>query len=289
MCLAAAGASLVLVQSRTASMAYMAAAVSAASFAFVALGWWRPDLRPAAGAAPVFSTLLVGLLAAAAFGVVINVFSAILVILSASSAGLGDRGPLARWPTWASTLACAALTVALAAVAVWFTRGSSTSSPIDIFMHLVNTYALQKPRRQSRIVSHLRKGSVASQERLVELLKGDGIEVTQATLSRDLHDLGVVKGPAGYMLPGQSQPAPHNGDLERAVRSMLLSAQAGGNLAVLHTGPGQAPALALEIDRAGLKAVLGTVAGDDTIFIAARSSREAGKLLHQLQAMAGIG
>lgn len=160
---------------------------------------------------------------------------------------------------------------------------------IDFLCTALNTYAVhEKPRRQNRIVNHLRKGSVSSQERLVALLKGEGIEVTQATLSRDLHDLGVVKGPAGYMLPGQAPAPAANGDLERAVRTMLLSGQVGGNLAVLHTGPGQAPALALEIDRASPKGVLGTVAGDDTIFVAARSPREAGRLLQQFQAIAGI-
>ena len=156
-------------------------------------------------------------------------------------------------------------------------------------MHGVNTYAVtDKARRHTRIVSHLRKGSVPSQERLVELLRGVGIEVTQATLSRDLHELGVVKGPTGYMLPGQAQANQVNGDLERAVRSMLLAGEVGGNLAVLHTGPGQASALALEIDRASPQGVLGTIAGDDTIFVAARSGREATRLLQQFQSMAGI-
>ena len=156
-------------------------------------------------------------------------------------------------------------------------------------MHGVNTYAVNdKPRRQSRIASHLRKGGVASQERLAELLRADGIGVNQATLSRDLRELGVVKGSSGYMLPGAAPAAPHSGDLERALRAMLVGGQLGGTLTVLHTGPGRASALALEIDRAGLKAVLGTVAGDDTIFVAARSPREAARLLGQLKTMAGI-
>jgi len=158
-----------------------------------------------------------------------------------------------------------------------------------MIMQGVNTYAVHdKGRRQSRIASVLRKGGVTSQEKLVALLKAEGIEATQATLSRDLKELGVVKGPGGYMLPGQPAPAVHNGDLERAMRAMLVGGQAGGSLAVLHTGPGRASALALEIDRAGLKPVLGTVAGDDTIFVAARSPREAVRVLGQFKSMAGI-
>ncbi len=158
-----------------------------------------------------------------------------------------------------------------------------------MFMHGVNTYAMHdKDRRLSRIAAALRKGGVASQDRLAELLKADGVEATQATLSRDLRELGVVKGPKGYMLPGQPSPAVHTGDLERALRAMLVGGQVGGSLAVLHTGPGRASALALEIDRAGLKPVLGTVAGDDTIFVAARSPREAVRVLGQFKTMAGI-
>ena len=145
-----------------------------------------------------------------------------------------------------------------------------------------------KDRRQSRIAAMIRKGGVTSQEQLADRLKDDGIDATQATLSRDLKELGVVKGPTGYMLPGQPAPAVHNGDLERALRAMLVGGQVGGSLAVLHTGPGRASALALEIDRAGFKGVLGTVAGDDTIFVAARSTREASKVLGQFKSLAGI-
>lgn len=154
----------------------------------------------------------------------------------------------------------------------------------------MNIYVVtDKPRRLDRILSHLRKGGVASQEQLAELLRADGIRVTQATLSRDLRELRVMKGPAGYILPGHEPQAPAiTGDLERALKSMLLSGETGGNLAVLRTGPGRASALALEIDRASLRPVLGTVAGDDTIFIATRSTRDAAKVLTTFKQLAGI-
>jgi transcriptional regulator of arginine metabolism len=153
----------------------------------------------------------------------------------------------------------------------------------------VNTYTVHdKQRRHQMIRAALRSGSVGNQEQLAEMLASSGLVTTQATLSRDLRELGVMKGPEGYVLPGTAGPAHHNGDLERALRTLLLRGETGGSIAVLHTGPGRAPLLALEIDRAGLKPVLGTVAGDDTIFVATRSTRDAGRILTQFKQLAGM-
>jgi len=146
-----------------------------------------------------------------------------------------------------------------------------------------------KSRRQDRIVAAVRRGGLQSQEQLAGILAGEGMSVTQATVSRDLRELGVAKGPRGYSLPGETPASPrHNGDLQRALKNLMMSGETAGNLAVVHTGPGRAPLLALEIDRAGLKPVLGTIAGDDTIFIAARSPREAGRVLNQFKQLAGM-
>jgi transcriptional regulator of arginine metabolism len=144
-----------------------------------------------------------------------------------------------------------------------------------------------KPRRQRLIHDLVAQGGVANQDALAVLLKKRGLDVTQATLSRDLHELGIVKGPGGYALPGNGS-APEPRGLERALRDFLLRADTGGNLAILHTGPGRAPLLALEIDRASMKPILGTVAGDDTVFVATRSPREAGKLLSHFKQLAGL-
>src|SRR5438034_484481 len=106
------------------------------------------------------------------------------------------------------------------------------------------------------------------------IVAGDGPDASDLGLcsprsggGSDPREMGVVKGPGGYMIPGEVPLQIQNGELERAVRTYLVRAEAAGNLAVLHTGPGRAALLALEIDRARLKPVLGTVAGDDTIFI----------------------
>jgi len=147
----------------------------------------------------------------------------------------------------------------------------------------------EKDRRHQLIRAAVRKGGIASQEQLAEVLLASGVEATQATLSRDLRELGVMKGPGGYVLPGAAPDSPAaEGDLQRALRTLMLKGETGGSITVLHTGPGRAPLLALEIDRARLRPVIGTVAGDDTIFVATRSIRDAAKLLGDFKSLAGI-
>ena len=149
-----------------------------------------------------------------------------------------------------------------------------------------------KPRRRQRIAELIAGRGVASQEQLQNLLAADGIAVTQATLSRDLRDLGVMKGPGGYILPGDSAAAEHTpavaADLQSALKSFLVRAESGGNIVVLRTGPGRAQSLALDIDKAQLPPVIGTVAGDDTILVAARTPQQAGRLKKQLKQLAGL-
>ncbi|WP_067973691.1 arginine repressor [Mycolicibacter icosiumassiliensis] len=133
--------------------------------------------------------------------------------------------------------------------------------------------------RQARIVEVLSSASVRSQTELAGILAADGIEVTQATLSRDLEELGAVKlrgpdgGVGGYVIPEDGNPLRLSGGTDRLCRllgELLVSTDATGNLAVLRTPPGAADYLASAIDRAALPYVVGTIAGDDTIFVAAR-------------------
>ena len=137
--------------------------------------------------------------------------------------------------------------------------------------------------RQARIVSLLAGHRVSSQAELAELLAGAGIRVTQATLSRDLDELGAVKlrGPDGgqpcYVVPENGAPlAPRRSDdappqrLARLLAELLVSAEANGNLVVLRTPAGASNFLASALDRAGLTDVLGCIAGDDTILVVAR-------------------
>jgi len=126
-----------------------------------------------------------------------------------------------------------------------------------------------KARRQAVIVEALRERTVRNQEELRVLLARERIEATQATLSRDLREIGVVKTPEGYALGLEEAGAGRNERaLERALRELLIAAKIAGNLVVLRTGPGRAQALSVELDRTPPEGVVGTVAGDDTIFVA---------------------
>ena len=140
--------------------------------------------------------------------------------------------------------------------------------------------ATTRAGRQSRIVALLSAQSVRSQSELAALLAAEGIEVTQATLSRDLEELGAVKlrgadgGVGVYVVPEDGSPVRGvTGGTERLSRllgELLVAVDASGNLAVLRTPPGAAHYLASAIDRASLPQVVGTIAGDDTIFVMAR-------------------
>ena len=134
--------------------------------------------------------------------------------------------------------------------------------------------------RQARIVAILSTHSVHSQGELAALLADEGIEATQATLSRDLEELGAVKlrgadgGGGVYVVPEDGSPVRGvAGGTERLCRllgELLVSTDASANLAVLRTPPGAAHYLASAIDRASLPEVVGTIAGDDTILVIAR-------------------
>lgn len=142
------------------------------------------------------------------------------------------------------------------------------------------TGAVSRVARQARIVELLAAQPVRSQPELAALLAADGTRTTQATLSRDLDELGAVKlrgvdGGAGvYVVPEDGSPvrAVEGGTdrLARLVAELLVSTDASGNLAVLRTPPGAANFLASALDRAALHDVVGTIAGDDTIFVVAR-------------------
>ncbi len=134
--------------------------------------------------------------------------------------------------------------------------------------------------RQARIVAILSSSPVHSQTELAAMLADEGIEVTQATLSRDLEELGAVKlrgadgGGGVYVVPEDGSPVRGvSGGTERVARllgELLVSTDASANLAVLRTPPGAAHYLASAIDRAALPEVVGTIAGDDTILVVAR-------------------
>jgi transcriptional regulator of arginine metabolism len=149
--------------------------------------------------------------------------------------------------------------------------------------------------RHARIVSILATRAVHSQAELAAALDEAGVHVTQATLSRDLEELGAVKlrpadgGLPVYVVPEDGAPlasravadAPPQ-RLARLVGELLVAAEASANLVVLRTPPGAAHFLASAVDRAGLPQVIGTIAGDDTILVVARDPDGGRELAAQL-------
>lgn len=146
-------------------------------------------------------------------------------------------------------------------------------------------HSLQEQRedRRRRIVALLEKHHVRSQAELQQQLATAGFDVNQATLSRDLRDLGVVKSKDGYQLPGASAQPPATAlELQAAIRSWLLQADLAQNLVVLRTPPGGAQPLGLALDRAELPGLLGTIAGDDTVLAICRDANKARALARRL-------
>ena len=141
-----------------------------------------------------------------------------------------------------------------------------------------------KTARHAKIISLLSTRQVRSQTELAELLSYEGIQVNQATLSRDLVEVDAVRvrgrdGHLVYAVPGEGgdrtpyvgESANFEGRLARLCSEVLVSAEASANLVVLRTPPGAAQYFASAIDRVGLEAILGTIAGDDTVLVITRS------------------
>jgi transcriptional regulator of arginine metabolism len=166
----------------------------------------------------------------------------------------------------------------------------------------VETHATTKTARHRHIVAVLRRTAVRSQVELAELLAADGFVVTQATLSRDLVELGAVKvrhgGGLVYAVPGDGgDRTPRVGidaewldaRLERLCEELLVTAEASANLVVLRTPPGAAQFLASAIDQSVLPAVLGTIAGDDTVLVVTREPTGGADVAARLLALASHG
>jgi transcriptional regulator of arginine metabolism len=146
-----------------------------------------------------------------------------------------------------------------------------------------------KVERQRRIVQILRRHAVSSQEELADLLRRNGERVTQATLSRDLEELGAIKvrenGGVVYRLP--EEPPPGEDWLRRMLHEFALEVESSANMIVVRTPPGGANAVARALDSAALKDVIGTVAGDDTIIVVCREGVRGQTVARKLRAMAG--
>lgn len=119
---------------------------------------------------------------------------------------------------------------------------------------------MDKEKRQEKILSLIRARCISTQQELAEALEGAGVAATQSSISRDLVELGVVKQHGRYTLPVAPDRA--------AARGLHALDAAGECLVVARCEPGLASAVAVEIDRAAIPEIVGTIAGEDTIFIA---------------------
>jgi transcriptional regulator of arginine metabolism len=140
----------------------------------------------------------------------------------------------------------------------------------------------QQVERRNAIVRILKDGSVRKQGDLVRLLKKEGYEVTQSSVSRDLRDLGVLKASGGYVLPA-NDVSRTNGDFGALAPFVRGIKTAGPCLIVLKTTIGSAQSVAVALDKAEWPEVVGTISGDDTIFIATDSSRAQAKIIERLR------
>lgn len=123
---------------------------------------------------------------------------------------------------------------------------------------------MNKRARQQKILSLIRAKPIGTQEDLRALLERSGVPATQSSVSRDLEELGVVKQHGYYTLPRTN---------DAAARGLLSLDHAGDSLVIARTVPGLASAVAVEIDAAAIPEIVGTIAGEDTILIAARDSK----------------
>jgi len=153
---------------------------------------------------------------------------------------------------------------------------------------------MSKHQRQHRITRLLVDHVVTSQEQLVGLLAEDGITSTQATVSRDLDDLGAIKvrvpgGDSMYAIP--EHPADRNipaEQLRRVLGEWVVDVASSGNLVVLRTPPGSAHVVASALDRTGLEGSIGTVAGDDTLMVVADEETAGAALADRLRGLASL-
>jgi transcriptional regulator of arginine metabolism len=155
---------------------------------------------------------------------------------------------------------------------------------------------MSRASRQARITELVSTMAVRSQTDLAKLLVAEGIDVTQATLSRDLDELGAVKlrgvdsGAPVYVIPEDGSPVRGvqggTSRLARLLAELMVSVDASGNLMVLRTPPGAAQFLASAIDRAALEEVVGSIAGDDTVAVIAREPLSGTDLADRFAALA---
>ncbi len=140
-----------------------------------------------------------------------------------------------------------------------------------------------KNARRTRILELVRRVQIRSQEELADRLERAGITATQSTLSRDIRELGLVKARGIYRPAGDLDGSPTRELLRRTFQQLVVERGVSGNILMVRTAPGNAHSLGVVLDAARWPEVLGTVAGDDTVFVLLRNSRAGKKVLRRIE------
>jgi transcriptional regulator of arginine metabolism len=141
-----------------------------------------------------------------------------------------------------------------------------------------------KRHRHNAILDLVRSGEIASQEDLMRGLKTRNIGVSQSTLSRDIQELGLAKAGGVYTVVDGEPAVPHSeGSLARIIREFMIEIDVAQNIVVVKTGSGHASTVSQALDEAGWPEWVGSIAGDNTVFAVARSSKDARKLEERLR------
>ena len=145
---------------------------------------------------------------------------------------------------------------------------------------------MTKSYRHGQILNLIRSQPIRTQEELASALHRVGIEVTQVTLSRDIRELGLVKGPQGYREPERVAAQPEEvSNLKRALEEFVRDVKTAQNIVIIKTAPGNSAPVAYALDREGWPEIVGTIAGEDTVFAAAPDARQAVRAKEKLLAL----
>jgi len=144
-----------------------------------------------------------------------------------------------------------------------------------------------RKKRHLRILELISTRRIETQEELAEALRGEEWSVTQSSVSRDITSLGLVKVDGAYAKPVRALKTHGDPDERRIAESLLTVDRAGDALLIIHTPPGEANRVAAALDRLAWTEVLGTIAGDDTIFLALRDGRAQRDVLKRLAKLGG--
>jgi transcriptional regulator of arginine metabolism len=143
--------------------------------------------------------------------------------------------------------------------------------------------AAPKALRHHRILELIGREPMVTQEEMVERLERQGLKVTQATLSRDIRELGLIKTPDGYAVPGSLPDAAPAPPLSHLLREFVVDLREAQNLLVVKTNPGNAPTVAAALDASDWPELVGTIAGDDTILLISSSNRSCQQLSKRIR------